>query len=76
MRDQYILDGEGFMLVYSITHRESFQEMASVYDNILRVKDRAHVPAILIGNKCDLEFERQVAMNGVTIFPLFSSCSI
>jgi GTPase KRas protein len=64
MRDQYIRDGEGFMLVYSITQRDSFQEMTSTYENILRVKDRDSVPALLVGNKCDLEFERQVAMNG------------
>jgi GTPase KRas protein len=67
MRDQYIRDGEGFMLVYSITQRESFEEMTSVYDNILRVKDRDSVPAVLVGNKCDLEFERRVAMSGMSL---------
>jgi len=59
-----MLEGEGFMLVYSITQRESFQQVKSFYDQILRVKDRDSVPAILVGNKCDLEFERQVLMNG------------
>ena len=29
-------------------------------DQILRVKDKDKVPMVLVGNKCDLESERQV----------------
>jgi GTPase SAR1 family protein len=60
--------GEGFVLVYSIDSRESFEEIAPLYQHILRVKDLDRFPAVVVGNKCDLEFERQVAMNGK--FPL------
>jgi GTPase KRas protein len=64
MREQYMHTGEGFLLVYSITSRESFEEITSFHQQILRVKDKDNFPMILVGNKCDLEFERQVGMNG------------
>jgi GTPase KRas len=64
MREQYMRSGEGFLIVYSITNRESFQETRSFHEQILRVKDEDYVPAILVGNKCDMEYERQVGMSG------------
>ncbi|EJD01066.1 ras-1 [Fomitiporia mediterranea MF3/22] len=57
MREQYMRSGEGFMLVYSITDRNSFAEMDQFYHQILRVKDRDYVPLVLLGNKVDLEDE-------------------
>jgi len=60
MRDQYMRTGEGFLCVYSITSRSSFDEVSSFRDQILRVKDADAVPIIILGNKCDLESERQV----------------
>lgn len=60
--------GEGFLLVYSITSRNSFEEISTFHQQILRVKDKDTFPVILIANKCDLEYERQVGMNG-TPFP-------
>jgi len=63
MREQYMRTGEGFILVYSITARESFEEINQFHQQILRVKDKDNFPMVLIGNKCDLEYERQVGMN-------------
>jgi len=63
MREQYMRTGEGFILVYSITARESFDEITQFHQQILRVKDKDNFPMVLVGNKCDLEFERQVAVN-------------
>ncbi|ERF72299.1 Protein ras-2 [Endocarpon pusillum Z07020] len=39
LRDQWIRDGEGFVLVYSITHRQSFNSIRKYYNQIQRVKD-------------------------------------
>ena len=64
MREQYMRTGEGFLLVYSITSRNSFEEISTFHQQILRVKDKDSFPVILIANKCDLEYERQVGMNG------------
>ena len=61
MRDSYMRHGEGFVLVYSVTSRASFEEIASIREHTLRVKDADSVPMMIVGNKCDLESERQVA---------------
>ena len=63
MREQYMRHGEGFVLVYSITSRASFETIREFHQEIGRVKDSDDVPVVLVGNKCDLEFERQVAMH-------------
>ena len=64
MREQYMRTGEGFLLVYSITSRQSFEEMVTFQQQILRVKDKDYFPIIVVGNKCDLEGERQVSTEG------------
>ncbi|ORY99330.1 ras-like protein 1 [Syncephalastrum racemosum] len=61
MREQYMRNGEGFLLVYSITSRMSFEEIATFYQQICRVKDRDYFPMVLVANKCDLEADRQVS---------------
>ncbi|CED83521.1 ras protein [Phaffia rhodozyma] len=60
MREQYMRTGEGFMLVYSITSRNSFEEISQFHAQILRVKDKDDVPCVIVANKSDLEYERQV----------------
>lgn len=64
MREQYMRTGEGFLLVYSITSRQSFEEIMTFQQQILRVKDKDYFPIIVVGNKCDLEGERQVSKQG------------
>ena len=61
MREQYMRAGEGFLLVYSIDSRSSLEELQSFHDQIERVKDSENVPVLVVGNKCDLENERQVS---------------
>jgi GTPase KRas protein len=65
MREQYMRTGEGFLLVYSITSRQSFEEIMTFQQQILRVKDKDYFPIIVVGNKCDLEGERQVSKQGM-----------
>ncbi|KAJ3030590.1 UNVERIFIED_CONTAM: Ras GTPase [Siphonaria sp. JEL0065] len=61
MREQYMRTGEGFLLVYSITSRHSFEDISNFHAQILRVKDRdRYFPCVLVANKCDLEQERAV----------------
>ena len=64
MREQYMRTGEGFLLVYSITSRQSFDEITTFQQQILRVKDRDYFPMVVVGNKCDLEGERDVTRQG------------
>uniref|UniRef100_A0A3B3QD78 small monomeric GTPase n=2 Tax=Paramormyrops kingsleyae TaxID=1676925 RepID=A0A3B3QD78_9TELE len=61
MRDLYIKNGQGFILVYSLVNQQSFQDIRPMRDQIVRVKRFEKVPLILVGNKVDLEAEREVA---------------
>ncbi|XP_065920805.1 circularly permutated Ras protein 1-like [Dysidea avara] len=60
MRDQYMRTGQCFLLVYSITDRQSFTEAETMYNFTTRIKDTDNVPAILVGNKKDLDMGRVV----------------
>ena len=51
---------QGFLLTYDITSRPSFEWLRNVHEHILVIKDEDKVPMILVGNKCDLEEDRQV----------------
>ena len=42
LRDQWIRDGEGFVLVYSITSRSSFSRIQKFYNQIQRVKESSN----------------------------------
>ncbi|KAJ7779908.1 hypothetical protein B0H16DRAFT_1711139 [Mycena metata] len=61
--EQYMRTGEGFLLVYSITSRDSFEESSTYHKQILCVKDQDAFRVIVVANKCDLEYERHVGMN-------------
>uniref|UniRef100_A0A0A9YQ74 Ras-like protein 2 n=1 Tax=Lygus hesperus TaxID=30085 RepID=A0A0A9YQ74_LYGHE len=58
MREQYMRSGEGFLLVFAITDRASFDEIYKFHRQILRVKDRDEFPMLMVGNKADLEHQR------------------
>jgi len=64
IRDNYFRSGEGFLCVFSITERESFEATQEFRDQILRVKNADsttdNIPFILVGNKSDLDSRRQV----------------
>eukprot|EP01094_Clydonella_sp_ATCC50884_P020506 TRINITY_DN4270_c2_g2_i1.p1 TRINITY_DN4270_c2_g2~~TRINITY_DN4270_c2_g2_i1.p1 ORF type:complete len:190 (-),score=63.99 TRINITY_DN4270_c2_g2_i1:211-780(-) len=61
LRDQYMKTGQGFVLAYSITTTTSFEAATKLRTQILRIKeDNQDIPIMLVGNKLDLEDERQV----------------
>lgn len=61
MREQYMRSGEGFLLVFSLADRGSFEEMYKFHKQVLRVKDRDEFPMLIVGNKADLENQRAVS---------------
>ncbi|KAF7632912.1 hypothetical protein Mgra_00007691 [Meloidogyne graminicola] len=74
MRDLYMKNGQGFVLVYSITAQSTFNDLMDLRDQILRVKDTNDVPMILVGNKCDLDDERVVGKEqGLNLARQFNS---
>ena len=60
MRDTYYSLGEGFLIVYSITMRDTFSDVNRFYDHIKSVKEEEDVPLIVVGSKCDLDGDREV----------------
>lgn len=60
MREQYMRNGEGFILCFSITDRRSFDELITYRNLINRVRPGEEIPIIIAGNKCDLEQKRKV----------------
>jgi len=61
LRGEYMTEGKGFVLVYSVTAQETFKDMDTfkkqIYEN---KKDGEKVPLCLVGNKIDLD-GRQVS---------------
>ena len=56
-------EAEGFVLVYSITKKATYEEVQTLYQRILRVKEDedSGVHLVLVGNKCDLTDSRKVS---------------
>eukprot|EP01133_Synstelium_polycarpum_P001345 gene1345-1539_t len=75
MRDLYMKNGQGFVLVYSIISNSTFNELPDLREQILRVKDCEDVPMVLVGNKCDLHDQRQIATEqGEDLSRKFGGC--
>jgi len=57
---QYAVDIHGYVLVYSINSLKSFEVVKVIYDKLLDMTGKVHVPIFLVGNKLDLSNERVV----------------
>ncbi|GFF69210.1 RAS small monomeric GTPase [Aspergillus lentulus] len=60
MRELYMKQGQGFLLVFSITSMSSLNELSELREQIIRIKDDEKVPIVIVGNKSDLEEDRAV----------------
>ena len=65
MLDTWINSADGFILVYSIDNKESFESTKTRYDRIMKLKEGQNVSIVVVGNKCDLEDKRQVSKEDV-----------
>uniref|UniRef100_A0A7S4II12 Uncharacterized protein n=1 Tax=Vannella robusta TaxID=1487602 RepID=A0A7S4II12_9EUKA len=64
MQSQWISFGNAFVLLYDITKRASFDRTKNFHHKINMVKDcdvRNQPPIVLLGNKVDLEDQREVS---------------
>mmetsp|Transcript_18897 Transcript_18897/g.48058 ORF Transcript_18897/g.48058 Transcript_18897/m.48058 type:complete len:192 (-) Transcript_18897:61-636(-) len=74
LRDQWIRDCEGFVIIYSIISRSSFEQVSTFKEQVMRVKDADRLPIMLVGNKCDLEEKREVStQEGVDLAKAFGA---
>ncbi|KAF7351685.1 Ras protein [Mycena sanguinolenta] len=62
LQDREARLGEGFLLVYSITQRSTLNRIHTHHEHILRIKGPGGAGIIIVGNKCDLEAEREVSL--------------
>jgi len=68
LRNQWIREGEGFLLVYSITSRSSFRRIRKFYDHLIKVKESLHLSKpqsywaiMLVGSHSERVTERVVS---------------
>ncbi|KAJ2928782.1 hypothetical protein H1R20_g8171, partial [Candolleomyces eurysporus] len=60
LRDQWVREGQGFILVYSIASRSTFDRLEIFRQSMRKVK-RGDPIFMLVGNKCDKAYEREVS---------------
>ena len=60
LQDQWITNGKGFVLMYSIIDKESFKEVKTLRKKIEQIKGTKTIPMILVGNKSDMGTDRVV----------------
>eukprot|EP01117_Protostelium_nocturnum_P002087 TRINITY_DN12728_c0_g1_i1.p1 TRINITY_DN12728_c0_g1~~TRINITY_DN12728_c0_g1_i1.p1 ORF type:complete len:186 (-),score=34.03 TRINITY_DN12728_c0_g1_i1:59-616(-) len=63
MRDLYIKNGQGFVLIYSITSEGSFHELEEIRRQIVEIKGEEKAALVVLGNKCDLEGQRVISQS-------------
>lgn len=52
LRDQHLKDGKGFLLVFALNDKSSYEEMQLLKDQIIKLKDTKKVPFVICANKC------------------------
>jgi len=60
INSQYAIGIHGYVLVYSITSRNSFNMIQVVHDKIVDFCGVTKIPCVIVGSKCDLGAARQV----------------
>lgn len=61
MQQIYMSQATGFILVYSINNKQSFDEMKSIWEKIKQVrKSVLNIPVVVVGNNLDMENVRQI----------------
>ncbi|KAI5960968.1 RHB1 [Candida pseudojiufengensis] len=63
MNEKHLIGIHGYLLVYSVTSRQSFELIEIIRDKILNSIGNENIPLVLIGNKNDLNFQRQVSFD-------------
>eukprot|EP01084_Bolivina_argentea_P207659 354257_1 len=61
IQDLSIVEGQIFILVYSINNAVSFDTCSRMRGKIEKMRNEFSFPVVLVGNKCDLTKEREVS---------------
>ena len=61
VRENYLRSADGFLLVFSVNEADTLYALEEFNEELLRIyDDRAKVPCVVVGTKCDLNAERKV----------------
>ncbi|KAJ7673229.1 ras protein [Mycena polygramma] len=60
LRDQWVREGQGFILVYSIASRSTFDRLEVFRQSVRQAKEGDPI-LMLVGNQCDRASEREVS---------------
>ena len=61
INEQYFQKADGILLVFDISKLSSFNKIKNYYINSIKEKCKAGIPIILLGNKTDLQDQREVS---------------
>jgi GTPase KRas protein len=61
MQEQWIRESQGFILVYSVTNQDSFNEVRQIIKRIERITKTKTSPIVIVGNKKDLANQRVIS---------------
>ena len=57
-REKYCKEeADGFIIVYSIGHRVTFNDVPALIEKVKQAKGNNPVPILIVGNQCDLDLE-------------------
>lgn len=63
LNSKHAIGIHGYVLVYSVTSRRSFDMIKIIYDKIVDFCGKNDIPCVIVGAKTDLQASRQVAPN-------------
>ena len=69
MQDQWFRSGEGFLVVYSVDDRKSFDDVNKLVEKLYQIHETSPYPPpiVLVANKCDLISRKVSVEEGETL---------
>eukprot|EP00121_Abeoforma_whisleri_P014660 Awhi_evm1s13521 len=65
--EQYMDGNDGFLVVFSVEDKESYEAVPGFQKQLARVHDNEEFPMLLVGNKCDVdESRRKISLSEAT----------
>ncbi|KAL0485068.1 Ras-like protein [Acrasis kona] len=74
IRDQHWRSGNGFIVVYDVTSKQSFDDVEKFVDLVKKNKEADEFPIVVCGNKCDLTSDRAVPEKVAKDWCIKNSC--
>lgn len=74
LREQWYRAGDGFLFVFSVIQRETFDELSILYEKVRRAREQERIPCVVVANKCDLRKQRTVTSAEARAFAKKLNC--